>query len=145
MHPILISHRGNITGRNYSKENSPEYIQKALDEGYNVEIDIWYIDGKLFLGHDNPHYPIEVQFLKDVRLWCHAKNIDALEYLMDIPSIHCFWHQKDDVTLTSRNYLWTYPSKQTTSKSIAVLPELGKMNLDGVAGICSDYIAKYKK
>ncbi len=144
MKPILISHRGNISGRNYQLENNPDYIKKALVEGYNVEIDVWYIDGQLFLGHDDPTYLIDVQFLMDIRLWCHAKNIDALEYMLNNPAIHCFWHQKDDVTLTSRNYVWTYPSKQTTNKSIAVLPEIGKMNLIGVAGICSDYIEKYK-
>ena len=35
-----------------------------------------------------------------------------------------FEHQEDDVTLTSEGYIWTYPNKQLTDNSIAVLPEL---------------------
>ena len=36
---IFISHRGNIYGPEISNENSPNYIQKALDLDLNVEID----------------------------------------------------------------------------------------------------------
>jgi len=39
---ILISHRGNINGRFESWENEPTYIDKAIAEGYDVEIDIWH-------------------------------------------------------------------------------------------------------
>ena len=35
---IYISHRGNLTGPNKKWENNPEYIRKALDDGFNVEI-----------------------------------------------------------------------------------------------------------
>jgi len=53
-------------------------------------------------------------------------------------NIHCFWHQEDDVTLTSKGYLWTYSGKELTENSIAVLPEK-KPDVE-VAGICSDYV-----
>ena len=33
---ILISHRGNINGRNPNLENGQRYCQKAIDAGYNV-------------------------------------------------------------------------------------------------------------
>ena len=36
---ILISHRGNINGCNFEKENTHEYIQQAIDAGFHVEID----------------------------------------------------------------------------------------------------------
>ena len=66
---------------------------------------------------------------------------------MTILGVHCFWHQSDDVTLTSKNYLWTYPGKQLTFKSIAVLPEqadYSEIDLRKCTGICSDYIEKYR-
>ena len=59
-----------------------------------------------------------------------------------------FWHQKDDVTLTSNNYLWTYPGKKITNKSIVVLPEQVKYSeeeLHNCYGVCSDYIKTYKQ
>ena len=56
---ILISHRGNIDGVKPTKENSPEYILEAISLGYDVEIDVWKVDGKWFLGHDEPEYAIQ--------------------------------------------------------------------------------------
>lgn len=51
---IIISHRGNINGPNPRMENKPEYIKKALDENFMVEIDVWFYQGELWLGHDEP-------------------------------------------------------------------------------------------
>ena len=76
-------------------------------------------------------------------LWCHAKNIDAFKKMLQ-RGIHCFWHQEDDVTLTSNGYIWTYPGKQLTTKSICVLPEKVNYNKFDCAGICSDYIIHYE-
>ncbi len=137
---ILISHRGNINGSNPEMENKPEYIQEALDLGYDVESDVWFIDGNFFLGHDEPQYKVNEKFLQEVGVWCHAKNIDALNQMIENGKIHCFFHQEDDVTLTSRGYLWTYPGKELTSNSIAVLPDK-KPDVE-VAGICSDFIVR---
>ena len=69
--------------------------------------------------------------------------------MLSYSEIHCFWHQKDDVTLTSRNFIWTYPGKPLTDNSIAVLPELNndnsmKMLPKKLFGICSDYIKNYR-
>ena len=140
---ILISHRGNINGKDEDRENHPEYIQEALDKGYNVEIDVWDIFGSYFLGHDNPEYLVKKEFLNNDKLWCHAKNIEALESMLK-DNIHCFWHQEDDVTLTSKGYMWTYPGKKLTANSIAVLPELNNEKFKKVLGICSDYVVNYK-
>jgi len=137
---IIISHRGNLDGPNESKENHPDYIKKALLET-EVEVDVWYVNGKLVLGHDNPQYEINKDFLTD-RIWCHAKNVDALEYMLE-KNIHCFWHQEDDCSLTSRGYIWTYPDKPLTPKSICVMPELYSnkiVNIHNYAGVCSDFL-----
>ena len=52
----LISHRGNLEGPNPERENHPDYIYEAIQAGYDVEIDIWFVDGKFKLGHDEPQY-----------------------------------------------------------------------------------------
>lgn len=143
---ILIAHRGNIDKPKPQFENSPEYIKQALTKGYEVEIDVWYQERKWFLGHDSPLYPIKISFLKQEKLWCHAKNIQAL-YEMLKTHIHCFYHQNDDVVLTSQGYMWTYPGHTLTSTSICVMPEWKEnkgISLTDCAGICSDYISNYK-
>ena len=142
---ILISHIGNINGKDVENENNPLYIDRALGKGYDVEVDVWYVNGKWYLGHDEPTYEIELDYLKDNNLWCHAKNIDALNEMTQYSDIHSFWHQGDDVTLTSKNFLWTSPNKQLTENSICVLPELNKQTPTDVFGICSDYIIKYEE
>ena len=42
-----ISHRGNLTDVFPDKENSPEYIMAAIRADFDVEVDVWYIDGKI--------------------------------------------------------------------------------------------------
>jgi len=138
---ILISHRGNMSGLNPQFENEQGYCEEAIDRGFDVEIDVWYRDS-WWTGHDKPVYKVDVDFLKRKEVWCHAKNIEALKGLLDL-GVHCFFHQNDNVTLTSKGYIWTYPTQPLTKKSICVLPELQKIDFKESAGICSDYIVRY--
>lgn len=145
---ILISHRGNINGPNASRENSPEYIDEALGLGYDVEVDVWVGElSTVWLGHNTPEHPISFKWLSDRRqnLWIHCKNLEALitfnEILTD--SLHYFWHEEDVVTLTSKGYIWTHVTTPAVSNSIAVLPEISKVDLTRCLGVCSDYIENY--
>lgn len=144
---ILISHRGNLNGKFESYENEPMFIDKAISEGYDVEVDVWYIDGVLFLGHDKPQYGVDFRWFIErlSKLWVHCKNIESILYFQECGyEINYFWHQEDDITLTSKNFIWTFPGKKLTSRSIAVLPESVKdWELTECLGICSDYIKKY--
>ena len=139
---ILISHRGNINGRNPNLENGQRYCQKAIDAGYNVEIDVHFYDGILWTGHDRPQYRVDDDFLLQEEVWCHAKDIMALRRLLELET-HCFFHQNDPVTLTSKGYMLTYPTQPLTEKSICVKPEVQLIALKHSAGICSDVIEKY--
>tara|TARA_R100001224_G_scaffold75276_2_gene46325 strand:+ start:914 stop:1342 length:429 start_codon:yes stop_codon:yes gene_type:complete len=139
---ILISHRGNLNGRT-NQENKPDYIKKALYTGFDVEVDVWYVNNEYYLGHDSPQYKIEESFLQNANLWCHAKNIQALYQMKLNNSIHCFYHESDKVTLTSKGYIWTYPNNELTDKSICVLPETQNVKINNCAGICSDIIKEY--
>jgi len=143
----LISHRGNINGLQPNKENSPDYIKKAIESGYDVEIDIWFINNKWYLGHDNPIYEIKYNFLFDSRFWLHAKNGEAFYKLFNDKNydFNAFWHTTEDWILTTQGYIWTYPNKKLYSESICVLPELGyDGDLKKCHGICSDYILQYR-
>jgi hypothetical protein len=143
---ILISHRGNINGRIIERENHPTYIDEAIALGYDVEIDIWMIEGVLFLGHDEPQYSITQQWLTDryLKLWIHCKNIEAVEWFDLLDGFHYFWHEEDTVALTSRSIIWAYPGKQPIKNSIAVMPEINYDDVSECKGICSDYIKDYE-
>ena len=141
---ILISHRGNLNGKIVERENSPDYIDEAINLGYDVEVDIWVVDGYIFLGHDRPDYKIDTGWLTDRsdKLWIHFKNTNALEYFYGT-QFNYFWHDTDVVTLTSHNYIWTHPGNQPIKNSIAVLPEIYDDDVSKCLGICSDQIQSY--
>ncbi len=144
---ILISHRGNINGKIIERENHPDYIDEAIALGYDVEIDLWSIEGVLLLGHDEPQYGISQHWLNERcnKLWIHCKNIEAMEWMDSIVGFLYFWHEEDTVTLTTFGHIWAYPGKQPIKNSIAVMPELYNDDIAQCKGICSDHIQNYKK
>ena len=143
---ILIAHRGNLRGKSVNFENHPEYVDLALKQDFEAEVDVWFEDG-LFLGHDNPKFKITEDWLierKD-KLWLHCKNIKAVEWFYNKKDFNYFWHQEDTLTITSKGYIWVYPDKQPVKNSIAVLPELHpNIDISKCIGICSDFLKEFK-
>jgi len=146
---ILISHRGNVDGKNTPMENHPSYIDIALNLGYDVEIDVWYIDGKLWLGHDEPQYEVSLEWLelRSPSLWIHCKDMNSLSYFNEYSNkvssqFNYFSHDVDMGVLTSHNYIW---STNLYNRGILVLPEVFNREPNkGTLGICSDIIQNYK-
>jgi hypothetical protein len=139
----IIAHRGLLNGPDSNLENLPGQILLSLQAGYDCEVDVRLIDGKWILGHDNPDFEVPFEFLEQTGLWIHAKNLEALDYL-STTTLNYFWHQNDDYVITSRGYIWAYPSKPLTTRSVMVLPEWEDNTLQNVievdcVGICSDY------
>ena len=137
----IISHRGNLNGPNPKKENSPKYIKTALKKGYDVEVDVWLIDKKLWLGHDSPIYKTNINFLKNKKLWCHAKNTDAFLFLKK-KKIRTFWHENDRFVLTTKHDIWCYKNV-FIEKGITVCLDFCKTP-SYIRGICTDYPRLYK-
>lgn len=145
---IYICHRGK---KNPSEpENELSNILNNISLGYDCEIDVWKIGEKLYLGHDSAKDEIDINFLlqNSKNLWCHAKNIEALKFMLQFDSLNCFWHQEDDCTLTSSNYIWVYPNKPLLSGCVAVKPEntnYSTSDLQMCYAICTDNVEYYKK
>lgn len=154
----IIAHRGNLYGPNPGRENHPDYIAKALYQGFDVELDAWIIDNKIYLGHDKPEYEATKyfqyqgdwweyngNFYDSPALWIHCKNFDALNDRWFFHG-HKFTHDQDDFTLTSTGFIWTYPRKlPLLHNSIAVMPErVPGWDISQSAGVCTDYPYNYK-
>ena len=151
----LIAHRANLNGPNPLTENSLEQIEYCIERGYDVEIDVRLnvSTGEIWLGHDEPQYNVSWTFLeKHLRnLWIHCKDIETLqEFSTYKDRYNYFWHQEDDYTLTSQNYIWTYPGKSFTKNAVIVMPELditidiSNLKHSSCFGICSDYVGELK-
>jgi hypothetical protein len=144
---IYISHRGLLNGPSEQFENTPAAIDEAIATCFHVEVDLWATDTAIYLGHDKAQHKIEWSWLLNRKnyLWIHCKNMAALEAMYNYGGLyHYFWHQKDTVTLTSRGMIWAYPGKQPIKNSIAVLPETFNDNISQCAGICTDYVLRYR-
>ena len=143
---FFISHRGNLHGPNKKDENKIEYINQALEQSFDVEIDLWFLNKNFFLGHDKPQYKVTRNYLKNKKFWIHAKNLECF-YELSKFNLNYFWHESDKVIFTSKGFYWNFPGTKLNKNSVYVLPENNiKFNrsLDYI-GICSDYIIKYKK
>lgn len=143
----LIAHRGLTHGPDPSLENSPKTIASCLENGFDCEIDLWLAGKEFRLGHDRPEYLVSKDFLSTPGLWIHAKNLEALRYLVDTQLTY-FWHQNDDCVITSNGLIWTFPGKELTDRSVMLLPEwhdphFVNLNLNCYA-ICSDYVDHLK-
>jgi len=146
----FIAHRGNLTGPSLN-ENHPDHIDNSIASGFDVEIDVWINGYEIFLGHDEPQYEIADQFLEKRRnvLWCHAKNIQALKWLVE-NNFNTFFHDTDDYTLTSKGFIWAYPGTTLIEGSICVMPEMANdpeylaKNINIIHGVCSDYVQIHK-
>jgi len=140
---ILVSHRGNINGRIPERENEPKYIEKTMQQGFEVEVDVWYINHKLYLGHDKPNHMVPNEFLKKKQILFHAKNKEALFYLKE-QGAHVFWHQDDKYTMTSKGLIICHPFSDPIPGSLFMLPELENREYDNCYAICSDFIINYR-
>lgn len=145
----IIAHRANINGSNFASENRLSQIKKCIELGYDIEIDIRFLNNKLYLGHDNPQEIIceDVLFEIKERCWIHCKNLEAINYFNKFGIIYnYFWHENDKYTLTSKGFIWTYPGGSLCQNSICVMPELelpqnnlSNLKQKNFAGICTDF------
>ena len=134
----IISHRGNLKGES-DYENNPRQVEAVLKIGLECEIDLWVENKKYFLGHDKPLHEVKRSFLQQKGLWIHCKNLEALEKVPQ--KTNYFWHQGDDFTLTSKNFIWTFPDKETCGRSVIVDNSRNwrEKNYNCFA-VCTDYV-----
>lgn len=147
---IIISHRGNIKGSLLDKENNPSYIDCAIENGYHVEIDIRSIGGELWLGHDEPQYKIDHNWLNKRRhyLWIHCKNLEAAK---ECWSYHAFCHSGDPFTYTSTGKIWLHNDNTEflVFDNSVIIPRINREELENFKNnnfgtpfaICTDYPA----
>jgi hypothetical protein len=146
---ILIAHRGNTRGPQPEQENLPDYIDAAISSGFQVEIDLWGLEGQAFLGHDRPETQVDLAWLKkrQERLWVHCKNSEAI-MLVGESTLNWFFHENDSYTLTSHGFIWTYPGKRILSGPSVGLwfgaeSPLNKREFKDAHAICGDYVGNW--
>ena len=147
---IFIAHRGNTAGAKPYLENSPEYVDAALEDNFYVEVDVRkdIEQETLVMGHDYGEYELPIVWFEErkPKLFIHAKDLTTLSYFIsrdDYNEWNVFWHQKDAYTLTTSGLVWAYPGSVIDKNCICVMPENAqyfKEDLEKCFGICSDNV-----
>jgi len=154
---MIFAHRGNLDGPS-DHENTMPLFRKATSLGYGIEIDIWKSDGKIWVGHDSPFYPIErptIQALSDrgpiildcknygAMVWASQNfcgpRIDAYYYLSDHPTFSMFGR----LVFRSGDY-----EPPNNCSLIQVMPEHDNVNnwnciTNNISHIVTDYPGEY--
>lgn len=143
---IIISHRGNINGRIPERENTPTFIDSAILSGYEVEIDVRYIDNNFYLGHDTPDYLVTIEWLekRKEKLWLHCKDLDSAIMLGNLKNFKYFCHNSDSYVLTSTNHIWVHDLSLNINNKVIIplLDEKDILNFNHKLpyAICTDYV-----
>lgn len=158
----IISHRGNLYGPNREMENTIDAISSALDKGFDIEIDVWYLAGKFWLGHDQPDRSFQIDLLdawsKKGEIYVHCKNIWAAQFFLEdygykFRPVFPFMHDKDPAVFLHNEIIWVHPNavysvdETLSKKCIVVMPELKTikyqvnldLSLENWYGVCTDY------
>ena len=140
----IISHRAKFNGSSLS-ENSVKAINKSLDIGYEVEVDVLgNKEGYLALGHDKPEEKISKTYLSNPKIWVHAKNQYALEVLHGT-DINYFYHDNDSFTVTSKGFNWVHINSFSTINNAIycafTIEQLNKLQeiIKCPMGVCTDF------
>ena len=139
----IISHRGNIRGEVPSRENAPSYIDCAIGNGYDVEIDLRVVDGELWLGHDEPQYKVTHRWIRERRnsLWIHCKNLEAAKETWIYQS---FCHTDDPFVFTSTGHIWLHDFSMLVDNKV-IIPLMNEndilqmKNFNNAFAVCTDY------
>ena len=147
----FIAHRGNIAGPS-SQENTVDLAQQVLAR-VGVELDVWFIEGAFFLGHDTPVEPVDKFFLFDTDVLVHAKNLECLIELAPHPQVEVFFQESDEISLTSRGRR-VFHSRvaqrqllRADHDDILVIPDLAyrqaELGMDFKGTLVSDYCGDF--
>lgn len=142
----IISHRGNIKGSLPDKENRPSYIDCAIALGYDVEIDVRFINNTYYLGHDEPQYKVNEKWLEERinRLWIHCKNIDAAIKISQLNKNYIFFgHSNDPYVIISNKKIWCHALTSAITNE-CVVPLMSEKDIEEYSfsipyAACTDY------
>lgn len=150
---LYISYRGIYDGTNYEYANTPDQLGKAIGRGYTCMVDVWRVNGKLYLGNDQPLTEVTERYLQGPRWYINARNTDMQDWLAtQSSSLYPNWFYFTTPTpppayvTASNGKLITPGTVPINNNSIIFLPEIDDKGLFSTVhlrcfGICSTYLS----
>lgn len=155
----IISHRGNLTGPQGRADGLA--MARALGLGFDVEVDVRALGGKIWLGHDDPTDPLPEFMLSNEnisRVWYHAKDFRVMSLLPR--AAIAFSHDADDFATVNcdRRLIWVHPKLNSRLVSMIAAGQLSPCDCvildvvgyarpdpdhvisNGYYGVCTDWV-----
>ena len=149
-----ICHRGILNTSAKELENNFGVLIQREIQGLAVEVDVWYAEKSLWLGHDKPEYRITLEWLAaSRRRLIHAKDGATFAYLLEEAGkraldLHVFYHTDEDYVLTNKGLVICYPGQPLLPGSLCMMPERASYSpeqLVNAYAICSDLYSSAEK
>jgi hypothetical protein len=120
-------------------------------------VDVWRVDGQLYLGSDAPTTPVTEKYLQGVRFWINARNTDMQTWIATQPSklYPNYFHFEASTppppyATASNGKLITPGTVPINANSVMFLPEINDRSLFSTVhlkcyGVCSTYLTLIKR
>ncbi len=148
----VYAHRANLDGPG-TGDNRREAIQECLRSGIGVEVDVWGIEGELWVGHDEPAWKLSDDLASSPDVMCHAKNVEAVTVLRN-KAAQFFCLDRDLFALCSNGLIWANYGCEPTPWSVMCSPELVGApesieqfwpRVARAYGVCTDFPRRYRE
>ena len=83
---FYISYLGIFDGKDYEDANTPPQISKALQAGFSCLIDVWRIDGVLYVGTESMPIEVTQKYIQGPRFYINCMNDEIKEWIVDQPT-----------------------------------------------------------
>lgn len=137
-----ISLRANTTGINVHTENKPFTINELLKTGLHCWVDVWYQDGRIYLGKDSPTYLVKPYYINMYSLWCNAMTFETLLQLKKLKAPNYFMYTGLPV-LTNRGYIISSTVIPGHESNTIIISDDRKSINDTLAGVISNEILSF--
>jgi len=148
-----ISYQGIFDGTNYEDANTPPQISKALQAGFSCMVNVWRINGILYVGNGSPNIQITEKYIQGPRFWINAQNDEMKAWIVTQPSKlypNYFWFDASTppppYATASNGKLVTPGTVPINNDSVIFLPEIQDRSMFSTVklrcyGICSTYLS----
>lgn len=126
MNKYLISNYGNINKIDENKECYPEYIKLAINKGYYVKINVFYINNNFYIGNNIPKYYIDINFLYEDKIFVNPMDIETEIEI----------YKYNDKLKIYKNFNIIEPDFNN---------DFNEINYNNYEGICSNFIENINK
>ena len=151
-----ISYQGIFNGTNFEDAATPTQITKSMNAGFSTMVNVWRIDGVLFLGVTQPITEVTEQYLQGPRFWLNAMNDGMQSWIVTQSSTlypNYFWFPTatESTPVTASNgKIITPGTVPVNNSSVIFLPEIQDRAMFSTVhlrcfGVCSNYLSFTKR